>query len=338
MAQRSTPPWLLVGALLAGGCGPGEVASHHAPPPGIDVSVTPVQRRREMIWQPVAGTVRPFDRAVVAARVEGSVTGANFVVGQSVSTGEVLLTLEADELHARLEQAKANLDQASRDAVRETALFEKGASTNEAARAAEDRLRAVRAALDEARTLSGYTRVTAPFAGTITRKLVRTGDFARAGTPLFEIEARDRMRAELAVPENLPTLPLGAAVRLRYADVLVDGHVTESSATLDPSTRTREVVVEFPGAIGMPSGHFVRALWPAGETDTISVPPNAITAIGQIERAFIVVDGKAVLRVLKTGTREPTHVHIVSGLEEGDRVIVQPPAGLRDGQPVNTRP
>jgi RND family efflux transporter MFP subunit len=286
----------------------------------------------------VAGTIRPLDRAVVAARATGIVADANFTLGQSVSSGDVLLTLHAEELRARLEQARAAADQATRDAAREAQLVSEGASSAETARTAENRLRAAKAVLDEAQALVGYTRAVAPFAGTVTRKLVHTGDYAAVGAPLFEIEARECMRAELAVPADLPLLSPGTDVRVLAGELTLPGKVTEVSLAFDPVTRTREVMVELPSNAPVSSGDFVRVLWPAGESALLWAPAEAVRTIGQIERVFVVVDDKVGLRIVKTGTRDGERLQIVSGLDAGERVVVSPPAGLREGHSVNVRP
>jgi RND family efflux transporter MFP subunit len=304
----------------------------------MTVRVAHVTQVKATRFQTVAGTIRPLDRALVAARVAGTVADANFVLGQCVAGGEVLLTVQANELGARLEQARAAADQAARDAAREAKLLADGASTAETVRTAEDRLRAARAALDEAQTLVSYTRAVAPFPGTVTRKLIDTGDYAALGAALFEIEARERMRAELAVPAGLPSLPPGAEVRVLSGATAIPGRVTEVSPALDPVTRTREVIVELAANAPVVSGDFVRAVWPAGESALIWVPAEAVRTVGQIERVFVVVDGKVLLRIVRTGAHDGERVQIVSGLDAGETVVVSPPAGLRDGQPIRVQP
>ena len=82
-------------------------ASQAAP---LTVRVARVQSVNLSRTQPVAGTLRPFDHAVVATKIMGTVTRADFAVGQAVTAGEILITLSADEIAARLAQAQAALD------------------------------------------------------------------------------------------------------------------------------------------------------------------------------------------------------------------------------------
>lgn len=328
---------LLVAVVAQSSCRPANSSATAAASQPVSVAVARVTQAREPRFQPVAGTVRPWDHAVICARVSGMVVRSNFAIGQQVAAGEVLLELQADELVSRSEQARAALDQAERDASRESGLVSQGASPSEAARTAADRLRVARGAYEEAKTLQSYTKVAAPFRGIIVRKLANKGDYAGPGTPLFELEG-ERMRTDLAVPENLPVLPVGETVSVEGNPHSFSAHVAETSPALDPATRTRHVILDFPRGAAVRSGQFVRARWPEGVSDIIQVPASALRIIGQIESVFVIADGKAVLRIIKTGTQDGPQVQILAGLEAGEQIIISPPPGLRDGQPVVAAP
>jgi RND family efflux transporter MFP subunit len=293
------------------------------------------------LTQPLAATVHPLERATVAARVAGAVTGASFAVGQSVQSGELVLTLDAAEFSARAQQARAALAQADRELARETALLEKNATPGDAVLAAKDRQRIAQAAVAEADAILAHTRVTAPFTGVITRKFVNTGDIATAGTPLFALEATDHLRAELSVPESLAALPPGAVVAVQLAPDItpVSARLAEFSAAADPVTRTRLAKLDLPPDTPARSGQFARALWPTGNATALVVPLSALSVFGQIERVYVVTtDHRAQLRLVKSGARSGATVEILAGLDAGETVILAPAATLRDGQPVAVTP
>jgi membrane fusion protein (multidrug efflux system) len=316
----------------------GQPSAAHSEITAIAVRVVVAERIRSPGSQAVAGTARPLERALIAARVTGSIADANFTLGQSVTAGDVLLLIQADELRARLEQARAALNQATRDLTRETTLQAQGSSTEENVRTARDRVQMTQAAFEEAQTLLSYARITAPFSGHVTQKLVNSGDLATPGTPLLEIEAPDRIRAELEVPETLPSLPIGAEVRVTSERGTITGRIVETSSATNPTTRTRRVIVALPSDTSIHSGEFVRGLWPTGESEMILVPVDTVRLFGQIERVFLVEEGRAVMRVVKTGARVNDRIQIISGLSSGEAVIVSPPVALRDGVPVRVQP
>jgi RND family efflux transporter MFP subunit len=332
--MRSLPSILVAAALLFAGC-----SRHKRPaapvPAAVNARTARVESAALPLTQTLTATVRPLERATLAARVMGSVTAADFTVGQTVKTGDFLLTLTAAEVPARLAQARAALAQAEREAAREAALVKQNATAADSALAAEDRRRIAAAAVTEAEALLAYTRVTAPFAGTITQKSVNSGDLATPGTPLLVLEATDRLRAEVQVPETFSTLPLGTAIFVELAPgtAPVSANLVEFSAAADPSTRTRLAKLALPATSAARSGQFIRVLWPVGETTSRLIPSSALTHLGQMERVFVVgADNRAVLRLVKSGATRADRVEILAGLDDGERVVVAPPASLREGQ------
>jgi len=332
--MRSLPSILVAAALLFAGC-----SRHERPaapvPAAVNARTARVESAALPLTQTLTATVRPLERATLAARVMGSVTAADFTVGQTVKTGDFLLTLTAAEVPARLAQARAALAQAEREAARESALVKQNATAADSALAAEDRRRIAAAAVTEAEALLAYTRVTAPFAGTITQKSVNSGDLATPGTPLLVLEATDRLRAEVQVPETFSTLPLGTAIFVELAPgtAPVSANLVEFSAAADPSTRTRLAKLALPATSAARSGQFIRVLWPVGETTSRLIPSSALTHLGQMERVFVVgADNRAVLRLVKSGATRADRVEILAGLDDGERVVVAPPASLREGQ------
>lgn len=306
--------------------------------PAVAVTTARVEAATLPRVQLVAGTVRPVDRAGIAARIMGSVTRVPAALGARVAAGDVLVELSAAEIGARLDQARANLDQVDRELARETTLVNKGASSLESVRLLEDRRRAAAAAVAEATTFASYTTLTAPFAGVITRRSVEPGDLAATGAPLLELEGTDRFRAELPVPESLPSLEVGHALRVLIEGRSVEGRLAEFSPAGDPVTRTRLARIDLPAGTAVRSGEFVRVAWPAGTEDTLLIPASALTQFGQMEQVFVAEGPQARLRLVKTGGAIGDRVRILSGLNAGESVIIAPPATLRDGQPLKLQP
>ena len=332
--MRSIPSILVAAALLFAGC-----SRHERPadpvPAAVNARAARVESAALPLTQTLTATIRPLERATLAARVMGSVTAADFTVGQTVKAGDLLLTLTAAEIPARLAQARAALAQAEREAAREAALVKLNATAADSALAAEDRRRIAAAAVNEAEALLAYTRITAPFAGTITQKFVDSGDLAAPGTPLLVVEATDQLRAEIQVPEAFTALPLGTAILIQLAPdtAPVSANLGEFSAAADPATRTRLAKLTLPAAPPARSGQFVRVLWPVGETTSLLIPSSALTPFGQMERVFVVgADNRAVLRLVKSGATRADRVEILAGLDDGERVVIAPPASLREGQ------
>ena len=184
-------------------------------------------------------TVRPAERASIAARLMGTIATFPLGLGSAVAAGDVLVTLHASETEARLRQAQAQLAEAERHAARQRTLVVGGVNPADALRDAEDRLRFAQAAVAEVEALLAYATVRAPFAGVITEKHVLVGDLAVPGQPLLVLESTQQLRAEGTIPEK-------SAARLHPGDIIavlpeeaaapVAGRIDEISAAADAVT------------------------------------------------------------------------------------------------------
>jgi RND family efflux transporter MFP subunit len=284
------------------------------------------------------GGNRAFKAALVEAKVSGRVLEYSASPGTAVKAGEQLARLDVQEIQAQVDQARALLDQAQRDFDRQKQLIASNATTRQDFDAAEARVKIGAGALNEAETMLGYARVTAPFDGVVTRKLADVGDHAMPGKPLLEIEAPTALRFEADLPEAiLDRVKLGDRLPVRLNQV-VEGTVSEISPVADPVSRTFQVKLDLPPADGLRTGQFGRVSVPVAETRLLLVPQDAVLKRGQMEMVFVARDGMASLRLVKTGKVLDTHVELLSGIEEGEQVIVGTGLKLTDGQPVTIQP
>jgi RND family efflux transporter MFP subunit len=329
----------LAAAVLLAGCGRKDAA-----PPAtleavaVQTATVAVERLPVMVEAPA--TIRPAERATLSAKIAGAVAALPVVLGQSVEPGGVLVTLAAPEVEARVRQAQAQLAEADRNVERTRTLVSKGVNAPETLRDTEDRLRFAQATLAEAEAMLSFATVRAPFAGVVTAQHALVGDFATPGQPLLVLESTRRLRAEAAVPERAAaSLRIGGEVAVRLDDVSapVPGRVEEISGAADALSRSVLVKAALPPGVAR-SGQFARLLVPHGETDALLVSAAALARFGQMERVFVATDGRAVLRLVKTGRVVGERVEVLSGLNPGERLVLAPPATLRDGQPLAIRP
>ncbi len=338
MIPRLLPSVLIL--LLLTGCGRTDPALAGTAGPALPVHSAVVSLEQLPVVLEVPATVRPAERAIIAAKLTGTVASLTLRLGQAVAAGETLLTLNAPDAEARVRQARAQLAEAERTADRARTLVEKGVNAADSQRDAEDRLRYAQAALAETDALLAYATVRAPFAGVITEKNVLPGDLATPGLPLLVLESTQHLRAEGTIPEkNAAALHAGDALAVILEDNTgpVTGNIEEISAAADAVSRSVLVKVALPAGTAR-SGQFARLLVGQGTASTLLVPAEALTAFGQMERIYVVERGAAVLRLVKSGQRRNGRVEILSGLNAGEQVVLTPPAALRDGEAVTVQP
>jgi len=330
------PALLSIAAVLAAGCSDKAPAADAAGKP-VPVTTLTVMRSVAPRLCEAPGTVVPRERALVSARVAGTVAFADFAIGQKVEAGQILVTLSAPEMEARVNQAQAALDRARRDFERESSLLAGGATTQETVHDMAERLRSAEAALAEAQALASYTKISAPFEGRITRKIANVGDFAAPGSPLFAIAGVGALRVEATLPESFPEVELATKLSVLADGVPEEAILAESSPAADTRSRTRLVKADLAPSSTLRPGQFVRLLWPVGTMPEILIPAGAVTRFGQMERVLLVEGSRAKLRLVRTGESHGESVQILSGLAEGDRVILDPPSGLENNSPVEVK-
>ncbi len=310
--------------------------------PTVSVRIAAVQRETLPAVMETSGTVRAVQRATLAAKVGGAITSVPFTLGQTVKEGDVLLTISAVELTARVSQVRAQLLQTERELARERTLQTSGAGTLDAVKSLEDRLAQSQAALREAESMNTYATIRAPFAGVIAKKHVEVGDFASPGAPLLQLDGRDAFEIEVGLPESLATsLAVGATLEVSLPDAPARFRATvaELSSAADPAARTTTAKLAVPTGTSVRSGQFVRVFVPGVSSPALIVPSSAISLFGQMERVFVVGEkNRASLRLVKTGAVFGDRTEIVSGLDATDRVVIAPTATLRDGQPLSFNP
>jgi membrane fusion protein, multidrug efflux system len=282
------------------------------------VELQPVAETRELV-----GTVRARTSATVAAQVMGTVTEVAVRAGETVTAGQELARIRDRAAAAELERAAAELR-------RYDALLAKQAVTRAEHEAVVARYRTAAAAV-------AHTRVLAPIAGVVTQRLVEPGDLAAAGRPLLVIEQVGGWRLEVEVPERHADLIAegdSLAVRIDASGEECAGTVAEVTPAADPTTRGFTVKIDLDCRQPVRSGFFGRALLRLGERRSIVVPVGAVRERGQLNYVFVAEDGRARMRLVRTGRVHGGSVEILSGLEPGDRVVVSAAGEPSDGRPL----
>jgi len=331
---------LAASSLLVSGCRRAPEPPAATTLPAVAVHVQTVESKSRVATEDVVGTVRARLRSVIEAKISGRIEKMLVVPGQNVKAGELLVQLDAREVQAQFDRAQALRQQAQSDLKRASDLYQQKILSQSEFDNAQSRARVADAAAMEAETMLGYTKVIAPFDGVITRKYADVGDLAQPGKALLEMEDARDLRLEADVPEAvIGRLALGDKLGVRVSGVTNDleGVVSEISPSADPNSRTFLVKLDLPSTPGLRAGQFGRAAMPVGETSALRVPASAVVQRGQLELVFVVANGRAQLRIVKTGKRIGSDVELVSGVEAGEQVITDEVGQLMDGQPVEVK-
>jgi RND family efflux transporter MFP subunit len=348
-------------AALAGlglaGCG--STASSAPPARALLVRTAAVQTRdieRQLV---LTGTLRPRAQVQVVAEVGGRLLKVVRDEGATVAAGELLAQIDPTDYQlagqragAALAVAEANRAHAQVEKERADNLVRTGGITDKDHLAAQVGLQVAEAALSQARaeasiagTQLGRAAVRAPFAGRVARRAADPGTMLAPGAPLFTLVDDSVLEFRAAVPSSdYGKVVVGSAVEVT-ADAQqaspVRGRVARVTPLVDERTRSFEVVVEVPGGAGLVGGLFARAAVRLGRIEgALVVPPSALVREGggpAEAQIFVIQAGRAQRRPVTLGAEQPDAVQVSAGLQPGDVVVLDPPAALASGAPVQAQ-
>ncbi len=302
------------------------------------------------------GTLQGAVQAPIAARAAGYVKSWTKDIGSRVQKGDVLAEIEAPELDQQVSQAVAaraqtasTLSLAESTVARWEALRKKDVVSQQdlderrsAVVQARANVAAADANLQRLRQLEDFKRVTAPFAGIITKRNIDVGDLIDgSGRALFLLSQTDPLRVYVNVPQAYANLvKTGQQAVVTQAELHgqeFKAQVTRTSASIDASTRTMQIEVSLPNKDGaLLPGSYVQVLLPLPGSATLTIPSNALLFRGEGTRvATVDGQGHVSLRPVALGRNNGDTVEITSGLQATDRLVLNPPDSLTDGDVVS---
>jgi RND family efflux transporter MFP subunit len=363
--MRSTFPVVAVAVALAlAGCNRiGADAKAQAAAPPL-IQVTPedvlVLKTGALAAGPlVTGSIEPERRADLRAEVPAVVMAVLKENGQPVRRGDLLVRLDdtsirdslvsAQEAERAASQAFA---QAERQHQRMKTLRDQGMASAQQLEDAEIRrnttqsdLSAAKARLVGARQQLQRTEVRAPFDGIVADRKVSAGDTAQVGKELLKVMDPRSLRFEgLVSSDAIQSVKVGQPVTFRvngYGKQEFAGRVKFVAPTANPTTRQVEVIVEIAG--GAPerlAGLYAEGRVEASTSSALMIPASAIVRDGDHAYAWRIKDKVLQKVALALGERDPRRGDFVvrGGIADGDRVLRNPIATLKDGQAVKDVP
>ncbi len=309
------------------------------------------------------GNLQAFNSAPIFARTNGYVQRWLVDIGDTVRAGQVLAILDAPEVdqqlaaaRADLQTARANQELARSTATRWSGLLAKDAvskqETDEKLGDLKAKSAAANAASADVARLSatqGFTRLIAPFAGTVTSRSTQIGQLVTAGAtgsaPLFTVSDISRIRIYVRVPQSSSGqihVGMHAALALpEYPGRSFDAVLTRTADAVDPTSGTVLVELQAPnGDHALKPGAYAQVTFPVqGVSNRVQVPASALIVNDKgTQVAVLGPDGKAQFRAVTIAQDNGNAVEIGAGLTAQDKVIDSPPDSLAPGDPVRIAP
>ena len=317
----------------------------------------------------LTGNMAAFDSATLFARATGYITKRNVDIGSKAHKGDVLAVIAAPDLDQQLDQAKAQLAQyeaavkqaqANSDLghvteLRTARLVAQGWSSLQqgdqdrltaeslaaALAVAKANVTAQQAAVARLEQLTEFERITAPFDGVVTGRMIDVGSLVTAdaatGTPLFSLARTDVLRVQVFVPQAFSFgLKDGDPATVTVAELpgqVFHAKVARNAEALAAGTRTllMEVDVDNKDGLLAPGLYSLIHLQARRLSPVITIPSQAVIFNQDGLQTAVISDGKVELRKIDLEVDNGVSVDVRNGLKAGDHVIVSPPANIANG-------
>jgi RND family efflux transporter MFP subunit len=308
------------------------------------------------------GNTQAYNDTPIYARTSGYLKQWFVDIGQHVSKGQLMATIETPELDEQLEVSRANLKSAQADLAlanttsdryqnllksdsvskQETDVAVSGAAAKQAA------VDAAQASVRRLAQLQSFEKVYAPYSGVVTERSTDIGALIDAGSAtasntakeLYRVAAVDKLRVFVAVPETY-----AAAIRdgdtatltlEEYPGQQFVGKITRNSNAIDQTSRTLNVEVDVDNAAGklLPGAYVMVHFKIPEQVRMVSVPANTLIFRAQGLQVALVRDGKVHLQPVTIGKDNGATLEIATGVTEKDEVILDPSDSITEGQQI----
>lgn len=287
------------------------------------------------------GSLTSFRGITVKTEVEGLVRSIAAESGRSVAEGEELVRLDTSVEDAQLAGLEAQARLAELNLGRARELRTNGTNTPNDLDTAEATLASARSAVAQLRATLAKKRIVAPFAGRLGIVHVHPGQFLSKGDALVVLESIDPIHIDFSLPQQeISRLVVGQAVRLSvdaYPDHTFEGRITAVSPRVSDATRNLDIRATLANQDEtLRPGMFARAEILLPDTDRALVIPAAAVVYNPYgETVYVIENGVAQQRFIKTGATRGDITLVREGLKAGDQVVTSGQIKLRNGSAVH---
>ena len=323
-----------------GGGGPGPAGGGGRS--GAPAAVTTATVRSERLTQKLEalGNARANESVDVSSKTSNVVSAVRFRDGERVKAGQVLVQLDDAQARADVAAAQAAVTESESQYNRSRELLNTQALSKSQFDQLEATLKSNRARLQAAQARLEDTVIRAPFSGRVGLRRVSVGTLISPGDVITTLDDTSVIKLDFSVPETFVSqLREGLAVRATapaFPGRSFAGKVASIDSRVDVNTRSvtvRALLANEDGALK--PGMFLNVALSKDERQTLVIPEEALTPEAEKQFVFVVADGKAQRREVRIGGRSPGNVEILTGLDAGERVIVEGTQKVRDGAAVN---
>lgn len=284
------------------------------------------------------GTLRADEAVELQAEASGKVVAINFVEGRRVRKGELLVKINDEELQANLARATHRMELAQARERRLATLLAQKLVAQHDYESVHSELQVQEAEIGMTRAQIARTEIRAPFDGVVGLRFVSVGAYVGPATRIATLQQVERLKLDFSLPEKYAArIRSGSPVTFRTADGEQHrGQIYAVDPRIDTSTRTvlGRAVCRNDGGRLLPGAFASIEIELSSTADALLIPAQAVVPGLDEHSVFVLHDGRAQRRQIRTGTRSEGTVQVTAGLVAGETVITSGLMQIKPGQRV----
>ncbi|MBL0459352.1 efflux RND transporter periplasmic adaptor subunit [Aeromonas enteropelogenes] len=295
-------------------------------------------------WVPTIeaiGFIEPNQGVTLSTELAGTIDAISFESGKPVKADQLLLSLDSSVEKANLRASQAKLPAAKAKFDRFQNLYKTSSISKEQLDEAEAAYRSLEADIESLKATIARREVRAPFSGMVGLRNVFLGQYLQPGTDIVRLEDTSVMRLRFTVPQtDISKITLGQPIEIKvdaYPQTRFDGHISAIEPAVNFQSGLIQVQADIPNNDGqLRSGMFARAsIILSTVKDQIVIPQTAISFTLYGQNIYVIKESeetdkdgnkvkvkRAKQVVVKAGERRGNDVHVLSGIQAGDEIVL----------------
>lgn len=340
-------------SLILAACGSSEDAASRE----RSTAVTALEAQTQLVARTdlSIGRLRADTAPAISAETAGRIQAIHADVGDEVQAGDLLALIDPEvqqiavssaradlaDLQAQLENQQRQVERLKRLAAQQSIAEDQLDQAETRIETLEAQIGAANARLADAEYNLSRTEIRSPVSGRIQARMISSGDFVSPGKPVFELVSTQALRAYLPLPEHLQDLAqIGQTVLLSVPsrpDELVEAQVSDLRPTVGDGSRAIELIVALDNPGSWRPGGSVTGRIVFEQRQGLTVNPVSVVRRPAGEVVYVIENGRAVQRTVRTGLRGDGWVELRSGVEPGELVVIDGSGFLTDGALVSVK-
>jgi membrane fusion protein, multidrug efflux system len=306
----------------------------------VSVNVSPVLKMSINDSLQLTGYMEAYSEVDIAAEAQGIITSLNAELGQEKSKGGIIATIDDKLKKLAVQTASISVAKLKKDLERYNNLYKGGSATEQQLNDAQNSYDNAEIQLEQAEKQLSDATVKSPISGVITKKQIEEGEYINIGSPIVTIVDISRLKIKLNVSEaNVYQLILNDKATITtdvYPGVTFEGNISFISSQGDDSHNYPvEIVIPNNSKHPLKSGTFANVFikLPVA-AEALYIPRESLQGSIIDAEVYVAENNKAILKKIVVGNGNDKYLKVISGLKEGEEVIVNGQINLSENKAI----